>query len=67
MREIDKAVCSCGGTVEPAKTTIEECKEYGCWRDSPEQSCCVTALECDKCGARFTLSLETPDMYAASE
>jgi hypothetical protein len=57
-RDIAKVLCSCGGTVSEKETTADEEKEYGCGR----KGCCCNALQCDKCGVRFTLSLEAPEL-----
>lgn len=56
MRAIEKATCSCGGTVREVEPTSEEDK-VNCSR-----GCCLTILECDKCKTRFAVKLEAPEM-----
>lgn len=58
MRQIDKAICSCGGRVKEVETTRKEENRYGCHN----KMCCCRALKCTKCKTRFTLVLEAPDM-----
>ena len=58
MRKVDIVKCSCGGSVEEIETTDEEERDYGCGR----RGCCVEVYVCNKCGTRFTFSLEAPEM-----
>jgi hypothetical protein len=53
MREIDSAVCSCGGVVKKVAAYQSEIMD--------RCECCVKALECDKCKTRFALHLEAPE------
>jgi len=53
-REIDKAFCSCGGEFHEVETTKEEEKKRGC-------SCCVAAIQCDKCKTRILFDLCAPE------
>lgn len=57
MREIDLIKCSCGRLAEEVEATDEEEKAYGCGT----KGCCVKAIQC-KCGVRFTIMLEAPEM-----
>lgn len=57
-RDIEKAYCSCGGEVEQVDTTGEEEVTYGCGC----KGCCLRAYECKRCGTRFTLRLEAPEI-----
>ena len=59
MRDIERAGCSCGGTVTIVELTDAEDAKYGCGRC---KGCCDFALECDKCRTRFVLGLEAPEM-----
>ncbi len=56
MRAIEKATCSCGGTVlEVEPTPVEN-------SDNCSRGCCLTVLECGKCKTRFAIKLEAPEM-----
>jgi len=61
-REIKRIICSCGGKVGAVATTKQERRDWGCSNDSEDASCCVLALECPKCGRRFTIALEAPEV-----
>lgn len=56
MRAIEKATCSCDGTVlEVEPTTVKN-------SDNCSRGCCLTVLECDKCKTRFAIQLAAPEM-----
>jgi hypothetical protein len=57
-RDVDKAICSCGGEFKIVATTDKEEKNYGCG----SKECCVRAIQCTKCDTRITLKLCAPDM-----
>lgn len=57
MIGVDKVICSCGGTVREADTTLTEEIQYGCGR----AGCCVAAYQCNDCGTKFTFALEAPE------
>lgn len=46
MKQIKKAVCSCGGEVEKVEQTKEECG---------------LAFQCKRCSVRFVMELESPE------
>jgi len=54
MRPIERATCSCGGTVAETEPTADE--------EKGRCSCCIRVLRCEKCGTRFVLELEAPEM-----
>lgn len=54
--------CCCTGDVptevQEDRTTDDEDKKYGC----PRKGCCAFAMKCPKCGTRWLLKLEPPDL-----
>ena len=56
-REVNIALCSCGGKFHEVDPTDEEEKKYGC----SCKGCCVEAIQCDKCNTRITLALNAPE------
>lgn len=57
MRLIEFVLCSCGGKPAVEEQTAEEEKDHGCGH-----GCCLTAIRCPKCGTRFLIRLEAPEM-----
>ena len=57
-RDVANINCSCGGEVHESDPSEEEEGKYGCGRSA----CCVSAMQCDKCGTRFVFNLEAPEM-----
>jgi len=62
MRNLEYGRCSCSGKVASTPTTKDEEAMFGCGR----KGCCCKALECVKCGVRFTLIDESGLQYVFS-
>ena len=62
-REVTAHACTCGGYCDPVDSTKGECKEHGCFRDSPGNECCAASFICRLCGERYAGSREAPEYY----
>jgi len=58
---IEGGTCSCGGEVKVIEDiTEEEHVVHGCTNAT---YCCLTSVKCLKCGTRFLLKHEAPDVW----
>lgn len=61
-RYCDGIECACGGYAPRVKSTEQECKDYGCGRDSVDYSCCARAFVCKICKLRIVGKAAAPEM-----
>ncbi len=61
-RDAEGISCECGGYAELVPNTVEECKEFGCGRDTPQWSCCARAFICKICKTRIVGTAKSPEM-----
>lgn len=57
-REVNEALCSCGGKWHDVEPTAAERRKHDCGRP---HACCTAAAQCDKCGTRILFKLAAPD------
>lgn len=60
-REASGIKCQCGGFCDLVNSTTDECKRYGCGRDTPGFECCAVAFVCCLCGQRYVGKREAPE------
>lgn len=61
-RDTDAVKCSCKGYAGRVDCTVEECRELGCGRDTPQYQCCARAFVCELCGQRYIGTAPAPEM-----
>lgn len=61
-RDVEGIKCpSCGGFADKVPCTAEECKEFGCGRDSVRWQCCARAFVCCICKQRIVGNALAPE------